>query len=188
MLHVFHHPEHCLDLFYCIVQSQFDIVEVLLRYFVCHPRMFIYLLDCDALLWISLQHFFYQIFSTVWNFRPIRLVKLNRPLFYLFLQVNRIFGLKWRISAHEHVQYDSDGPDIDSSPIFFSLENLRSHIQGSADGSGHEGLISDDLGDSKVNYFEYFHPFLVSIHNVFRLQISMNDSWLVQVSDCINNW
>src|SRR5882672_1806185 len=95
-------------------------------------------------------------------------------------------ALKRLISAQHFIEDQADGEQVGAAVIGLLEQNLGGHVGGSAAASGHgphalRGLIRSGgspgaAGDAEV---EDLHPVAGGEHDVFRLDVAVNDAFFV---------
>lgn len=165
------------------MESHLSTFQWLLGNIIHHPRVLINSFNCYSFWWVSFEHSPHKILGLFGDLSPVSLVELYFRTLDLVFKLGFIFEFEGRVAAHKDVENDAQWPDIDCLFVLLAHEYLGGHVKRSSNCSGHEGLVSDDLRNSEVDYLESWHTVLSRIYSIFRFQVAVYDSALMQVPD-----
>lgn len=91
------------------------------------PWMLYALFSWQSLFWILSKHFNNQVFSRHWNFIPNTSFNAELSILNCFDNLHIWISIEWRASRQEHVEDNTDGPDITLFVIIAS-KNLWGNV------------------------------------------------------------
>mmetsp|Transcript_16121 Transcript_16121/g.32670 ORF Transcript_16121/g.32670 Transcript_16121/m.32670 type:complete len:249 (+) Transcript_16121:222-968(+) len=153
------------------------------------PRVFEDLWDGDTLCRVHGEHPPDELLSLRSDILPVFLGEVVAPALDLLVQLLCFLVIEWREATEKNVENDSQTPDINSFVVLLLLQNLGGNVSRGSAGCSHHAVALSllELCKTEICDLDWRLLGLVRVDEVFRFEVTMNNSNFVKVGQGSGN-